>query len=158
MPSLLLKPHTVTESWTQKAHEAEPRGGGELGPCPGSGVGQGTHILWAQRLLPFPQVGTEGHLLPATALLGCSHLPTWPFAAASQQGEQKGKGTSHRSHQRGHLGLLLTHNLPNSLLLLHSRRLPSQKGHQSHLSPGLSEPFLHLSLQRHIQYMLDSSL
>lgn len=46
-----------------KKPEADPRVGGEVGPCPGSGAGQGTLLLQAQGLLPFPQVGTEGHLL-----------------------------------------------------------------------------------------------
>lgn len=113
-----------------KKPEAEPRVGGEVGPCPGSGAGQGTLLLQAQGLLPFPQVGTEGHLLPAAALLGCSCQPTKQFTAASQYGRHKGKGTFRRSHQRTRLGLLLTHNLPNSLLFLHSCRLPSQQGHQ----------------------------
>lgn len=135
MPSLLLKPHTTTGSWTQKAPEAEPRVGGEVGPCPGSGAGQGTHLLYAQGPLPFPQMGTEGHLLPATALLGCSHPPTRQFTAASQHREHKGKGTSHHSNQRAHLELLLTHNHRNSLLLLHSCRHPSQQGHQMSLLP-----------------------
>ena len=129
VPPLLLKPHTATGSWTQKARGRAKgwRRGQSLpwqwcraghAPPPGSGTSA------------LPAGGHGGHLLPAAALLSCSYQPTQQFTAASQHGRHKGKGTSRRSHQRARLGLLLTHNLPNSLLLLHSRRLPSQQGHQ----------------------------
>lgn len=120
---------------------------------------------WAQRATSFP----------AAALLGCSHQPTQQFTAASQYRRHKGKGTSCRSHQRAHLGLLLTHNLPNSLLLLHSCRLPSQQGHQMSPLPrsfrviSTSLPpevravlhlslLLYISLSLRVRYMMKSSL
>lgn len=150
MPALLFKPHTVTRSWTQEALEAEPGGGGEAGPCPGRAVGQGTQFLEAQGLLPFPQVGMEATSsqsqpcsaaptsLPAWRAQGKRHIP--PFPPESTSGAA-------------------TDTQPSSLCFsctvagsLHSRVT------KCHLSPGLSDRFLHPSLQRHVWYVMDSSL
>lgn len=147
VPPLLLEPHTVAGSWTQKAPGAEPRAGGEAGPCPSSSAGQGIHLLWAQGLGPSHRCAQRDISQPQPCLAA---LP-----AASQHREHKGKGTSHQSHQKAHPGLLLTDNLLNSLLLLQSHRLPSQQGHQM---PPLPRSFPQPSLQRNVCYMMESAV